>query len=441
MEYKVTLINLGCPKNEVDGEVMLGLLERAGFEVTGDPDAADVLLVNTCGFVAAAEEESVDAILAAARHKEKDGRVLVVTGCLAQRHGEELLSAMPEVDAVVGTGRVPEIAELVRRALSGERVLAVGEPGYDYGRVLPRRATGARHVAYVKIAEGCDNRCTYCMIPRLRGRYRSRPLEVVVEEARELAARGARELVLVAQDTTRYGLDLYGRPRLADLLRALARLEDVRWVRVLYGHPDHLTPDVLAVMAEERRVCRYLDLPLQHVHPDILRRMGRRGSPEELLRLVEDIRAAVPGVVLRTTFMVGFPGETEAEFEVLRAFAAAARFDRAGVFAFSPEEGTPAARLPDQVPEEVREERRRELLKLQRRLSLSRNRSLVGRVCDVMVDGRTRGGLYLGRTEGDAPEVDGRVYFRAGASLAPGHVVRVRITRGYSYDLAGVAEP
>lgn len=441
MEYKVTLINLGCPKNEVDGEVMLGLLEQAGFEVTGDPEAADVLLVNTCGFVAAAEEESVDAILAAARHKEKDGRVLVVTGCLAQRHGEELLSAMPEVDAVVGTGRVPEIAELVRRALSGERVLALGEPGYDYGRVLPRRATGSRHVAYVKIAEGCDNRCTYCTIPSLRGRYRSRPLEVVVEEARELAARGARELVLVAQDTTRYGLDLYGRPRLADLLRALARLEDVRWVRVLYGHPDHLTPDVLAVMAEERRVCRYLDLPLQHVHPDILRRMGRRGSPEELLRLVEDIRAAVPGVVLRTTFMVGFPGETEAEFEVLRAFAAAARFDRAGVFAFSPEEGTPAARLPDQVPEEVREERRRELLKLQRRLSLSRNRSLVGRVCDVMVDGRTRGGLYLGRTEGDAPEVDGRVYFRAGASLAPGHVVRVRITRGYSYDLAGVAEP
>jgi ribosomal protein S12 methylthiotransferase len=441
MEYKVALINLGCPKNEVDGEVMLGLLEQAGFEVTGDPEAADVLLVNTCGFVAAAEEESVDAILAAARHKEKDGRVLVVTGCLAQRHGEELLSAMPEVDAVVGTGRVPEIAELVRRALSGERVLAVGEPGYEYGRVLPRRATGPRHVAYVKIAEGCDNRCTYCTIPRLRGRYRSRPLEVVVEEARELAARGARELVLVAQDTTRYGLDLYGRPRLADLLRALARLEDVRWVRVLYGHPDHLTPDVLAVMAEERRVCRYLDLPVQHVHPDILRRMGRRGSPEKLLRLVEDIRAAVPGVVLRTTFMVGFPGETEAEFEVLRAFAAAARFDRAGVFAFSPEEGTPAARLPGGVPEEVKEERRRELLKLQRRLSLSRNRSLVGRVCDVMVDGRTRGGLYLGRTEGDAPEVDGRVYFRAGASLAPGHVVRVRITRGYSYDLAGVAEP
>jgi len=441
MEYKVALINLGCPKNEVDGEVMLGLLEQAGFEVTGDPEAADVLLVNTCGFVAAAEEESVDAILAAARHKEKDGRVLVVTGCLAQRHGEELLSAMPEVDAVVGTGRVPEIAELVRRALSGERVLAVGEPGYEYGRVLPRRATGPRHVAYVKIAEGCDNRCTYCTIPRLRGRYRSRPLEVVVEEARELAARGARELVLVAQDPTRYGLDLYGRPRLADLLRALARLEDVRWVRVLYGHPDHLTPDVLAVMAEERRVCRYLDLPVQHVHPDILRRMGRRGSPEKLLRLVEDIRAAVPGVVLRTTFMVGFPGETEAEFEVLRAFAAAARFDRAGVFAFSPEEGTPAARLPGGVPEEVKEERRRELLKLQRRLSLSRNRSLVGRVCDVMVDGRTRGGLYLGRTEGDAPEVDGRVYFRAGASLAPGHVVRVRITRGYSYDLAGVAEP
>ncbi|MGQ9531970.1 MAG: 30S ribosomal protein S12 methylthiotransferase RimO [Desulfotomaculales bacterium] len=441
MPYRVALVNLGCPKNEVDGQVMLGLLEQAGFEVTGDPDAADVLLVNTCGFIAAAEEESVDAILAAARRKEAGDRVLVVAGCLAQRHGEELLAALPEVDAVVGTGYVPAIADLVRRALSGERVLAVGEPGYRYDRVLPRRTTGPRHVAYVKIAEGCDNRCTYCTIPFLRGRYRSRPLEVVVEEARGLAARGARELVLVAQDTTRYGLDLYGRPRLADLLRALARLEDVRWVRVLYGHPGHLTPDVLAVMAEEPRVCRYLDLPLQHVHPDILRRMGRRGSPEELLRLVEDIRAAVPGVVLRTTFMVGFPGETEAEFGVLRDFVAAARFERAGVFAFSPEEGTPAARLPDQVPEEVREERRRELLLMQRRLSLARNRSLVGRVWDVMVDGRTRGGLYLGRTEGDAPEVDGRVFFRAGTSLAPGHVVRVRITRGYSYDLAGVAEP
>ncbi|MBC7106182.1 MAG: MiaB/RimO family radical SAM methylthiotransferase, partial [Firmicutes bacterium] len=285
MAYRVALINLGCPKNEVDGEVMLGLLEAAGFEVAGDPGAADVVLVNTCGFIAAAEEESVDAILAAAHAGRREGRVLVVTGCLAQRHGRDLLSAMPEVDAVVGTGRVPEIADLVRRALAGERVLAVGEPGYDHARVLPRRAAAALHVAYLKVADGCDHRCTYCTIPRLRGRYRSRPLEVIVEEARGLAARGARELVLVAQDTTRYGLDLYGRPRLADLLRALARLEEVRWVRVLYGHPEHLTADVLEVMAGEPRVCRYLDLPLQHVHPEILRRMGRRGSPEELWRL------------------------------------------------------------------------------------------------------------------------------------------------------------
>ncbi|MGQ9498135.1 MAG: 30S ribosomal protein S12 methylthiotransferase RimO [Desulfotomaculales bacterium] len=435
----IAVASLGCDKNRVDTENMLGFLHEAGYDFTGRESLADVILVNTCAFIDAAQQEAVNTILDLARYKEKGRcRALVVAGCLAQRYGKALLAEMPEIDGLVGTGEVDKIGEVVARCLAGEKVVMIGAPGYLPGTTVPRVPTLPPHTTYIKIAEGCSNCCRYCIIPRLRGPYRSRPPEAIVEDARRAIAAGAKEIILVAQDTTRYGADLKKGPGLARLLRCLARLDGVRWIRLLYCYPTGITDDLLEVLAGEPRICRYLDVPIQHVSDRILRAMGRPTTQADLRALLARVREAIRGITIRSTFMVGYPGETEEDYEELLSFMVDMRFDRAGFFAFSPQEGTPAAGLPRQVPHEVKQERLIRAAALQKQISRALNRAKVGREIEVLAEGK-QGKRYFGRTEGDAPEVDGRVYFTGNMSVSPGDFVKVRITRALPYDLEGEA--
>ncbi|MBE3586282.1 30S ribosomal protein S12 methylthiotransferase RimO [Desulfofundulus thermocisternus] len=438
MSYRVGVVSLGCAKNLVDTELMLGQLDAAGFIIIPNPREADVLIVNTCGFITPAKEESIAQILDLARYK-KEGRcrVLLVTGCLAQRYPGDLMKEMPEIDAILGAGMVSRVVETIQRALAGERVLNVGEPRFEYGADLPRIRTTGKHTAYVKIAEGCSNRCTYCAIPSIRGPYRSRPLESIQQEVEDLAAKGVKEVILVAQDTTFYGLDLYGRRMLAPLLRSLNGIPGIYWIRVLYGHPDGINDELVDVFASCEKICRYLDLPLQHASPPVLARMGRSNDTAGLRALLHRLRRDIPGLILRTTFMVGFPGEKEEDFQQLLDFMREMRFERVGVFKFCAEEGTPAASMDCQVPEYVKEERFHRAMTLQQQISLEYNRSLVGSQLKVLVEGK-KGNYYSGRTEADAPGIDGQVYFTAGRiSPRPGDFVPVKITLAREYDLMG----
>jgi len=418
---------------------MLGFLRQAGCDFTSHESLADVILINTCAFIDAAQQEAVNTILDLARYKETGRcRALVVAGCLAQRYGRALLAEMPEIDGLIGTGQVDKIGEVVVRCLAGEKVVMVSAPGYLPAEAVPRVATLPPYTTYIKIAEGCSNCCRYCVIPRLRGPYRSRPPEAVLGEAKCAITAGAREIVLVAQDTTRYGADLEKGLGLAGLLRSLARLDGVRWIRLLYCYPNGITDDLLEVLAGEPRICRYLDIPIQHASDRILRAMGRPTTQADLRMLLARVREAVPGITIRSTFMVGYPGETEDDFEELLSFLVDMRFDRAGFFAFSPQEGTPAARLPRQVPDEVKQERLKRAAALQKQISHALNRAKVGQEVEVLAEGK-QGRRYFGRTEGDAPEVDGRVYFTGNILLSPGDFLKVRITRALPYDLEGEA--
>ncbi|OAT86689.1 30S ribosomal protein S12 methylthiotransferase RimO [Desulfotomaculum copahuensis] len=442
MEQTVGVVSLGCAKNLVDSELILGQLQAAGFTVTPRAEEAAVLIVNTCGFITPAKEESVNTILELARFKTRGCcRVLLVAGCLAQRYGRELLAEMPEIDGVLGTGAVPRVADAVWRALSGEKVTFLGAPGYDYDTGLPRLQATPGYTAYVKIAEGCSHRCSFCAIPAIRGPYRSRSMEAVEAEVAALAAGGVKEVILVAQDTTSYGRDLYGDYRLASLLRRLAAVPGVAWLRLLYCHPDGVTDELITAMAEEEKICSYLDLPLQHINRRILGAMGRRGDGRYIRRLIERLRNRIPGLTLRTSLIVGFPGETEAEFQELLDFMQEVRFERAGIFKFCPEEGTHAAVLPGQLPEELKEERYHRAMAGQQKISLEHNLSLIGRKVEVLVEGR-RKDRYYGRTRGDAPEVDGRVVFTGpDRGMASGSLVTVRVHRAGEYDLIGELIP
>ncbi|MEW5867063.1 MAG: 30S ribosomal protein S12 methylthiotransferase RimO, partial [Bacillota bacterium] len=388
MREVVALVSLGCAKNLVDSEVMVGLLTEAGYEVTTSVGEADVIIVNTCGFIMEAQEEAVDTILELAGHKDSGRcRALIVTGCLAQRFAGELMAEIPEIDAVVGTGDFPEIVAVVRRVLSGERIRLVGTPCYIYDDTTPRAISTPPYTAYIKIAEGCSNRCSYCVIPDLRGLFRSRPIESIVAEAGRLAQGGAKELILIAQDTTRYGEDIYGRYSLADLLREVCKIDGPRWVRVLYMYPTRVTDQLIEVMASEPKICKYVDLPLQHADDDILKAMNRKGTSEDARAVIARLRDAIPDITIRSTFIVGFPGETEQKFRRLLEFLEAVRLDRAGVFAYSPEDGTPAAKFPGQVPPATRERRRRRAMEVQRAISRQKNRAKVGKVFDVLIEG------------------------------------------------------
>jgi ribosomal protein S12 methylthiotransferase len=434
----VAFAHLGCEKNRVDTEHMLGLLAEAGYTVSADENQASVVVVNTCSFIQDARTESVRTLVELA----DQGKELIIAGCLAQQFREELLESLPEARAIVGTGDYQHIVDVLRRVEAGERVSQVSDvPTFVADEHLPRYRTTSEAVAYLKVAEGCDYRCAFCIIPKLRGDQRSRPIESIVAEAKALAAQGVQELILISQITTNYGLDLYGRPRLAELLRALGEVE-IPWIRVHYAYPTGLSAEVLAAFRETTNVLPYLDLPLQHSHPEVLRAMNRPWQAEVTEGLLERIRDQLPDAVLRTTFIVGFPGEQESHFEHLLAFVARQRFDHVGVFCFSPEEGTAAADLPDPVPAAVAQERRDRLMALQQPIAAERNAAWVGRIVDVLIEQENpTTGAMLGRCARFAPDVDGEVHVSAGAGglcAAPGTMVPVRITAADTYDLQGV---
>ena len=436
----VHLISLGCPKNTADSELMLGALVRAGFEVTMDPQQAQVLLVNTCAFIEPAKKESIDAILGAAEVKKNGaGKRLVVAGCLSQRYGSELREQFPEVDIFVGTGNFLDLPELLRRSERPELrpIPYTGAAHLLPSAEAPRIRTGDPFSAYLKVSEGCDHRCAFCIIPRIRGRHESRPLEDVVQEATRLAASGVRGINLIAQDLTAYGRDLKPRASLAALLRRLAPIDGIRWIRLLYCYPNFVTDELLAAIASLEKVVNYIDMPLQHADDAMLRAMKRERSADALRRLLERVRAAIPGVALRTSFIVGFPGETDAAFAALVDFVREQKFDRVGVFTYSREENTAAYGLADQVSEGVKRRRRAELMEVAAEISLEKNRGLVGREIEVMVEGAAPGRAtrLRARTSAQAPEIDGMVLLSGEAE--PGEIVRARIERATTYDLHG----
>jgi len=432
---KAGFISLGCAKNLVDTEVMLGLLAERNIAITDDPGEADILIVNTCSFIDAAKEESITTILQAAEYKrEGQCRALIVAGCLGQKYQQELLDELPEVDAIVGTGAWHRVNEAIDAALAGRRLVIAGDSEVIYDHTMPRLVTTPSYSSYVKIAEGCSNCCSYCVIPQLRGKYRSRPLESVVAEVERLVARGVKEINLIAQDTTSYGRDLYGEPRLVELGRALVKVEGLVWLRRLYCYPHYFSDELIALIAVEPKICKYVDLPLQHAHDDILTAMNRRDSRADSERLLAKIRAAIPGVAIRTTFIVGFPGETEEHFAALQAFVAEQRFDHVGVFTYSQEADTVAGRREDQVAEEVKQERYHALMAQQAKISEETGAALVGRELTVMVEGIEEDGVARGRSYREAPDVDGRVYVE-NAAAGPGEFIRARVVQGFAYDL------
>jgi len=437
---RVALVTLGCAKNLVDSEIMAGLLTRGGFTTASDPSDADVALVNTCAFIGPSQKESIDRILEmAALKREGKLRAVVVAGCLAQRYQAELLAEIPEVDAVVGTGQVDAIVRVLNRALreDHERILEVGPPGTAVDLAGHRAVSTPRHVAYLRIADGCDFRCTFCIIPQLRGDLRSRPLESVVAEARRLAEAGTKELLLIAQDSTSYGADLYGEARLPQLLRALATVDGIEWIRVHYTHPKTWSEALIQVFEEESKVCKYVDIPLQHVTDAMLRRMRREVRRADTERLIETLRARVPGVAIRTHFIVGFPGETEEDFDHLLRYVREAALDHVGCFAYSREEGTPGGRMKEQLPERVKLQRRRALMAAQREVAAKVWGGWVGRTVPVRVDAAVPGRpeVWSGRVEQQGYEVDGVTYVRG--AVKPGERVTARIVRARQYDLDG----
>lgn len=436
MPYSCTMISLGCPKNQVDAEIMLKKLADAGFDVTDSIESADVAIINTCGFIDDAKKEAIETILNVVQYKT-DGSLgaVVVTGCLAERYQDEILKEIPEVDAVIGIGADSDIAKVCLKALCG-----IQTSFYPNKCNLPindeRLVSAPFHWAYLKIADGCDNRCAYCAIPSIRGRFRSRTIESIVHEAEQLVAGGAQELILVAQDTTFYGFDLYGRPALTDLLRALVKVDGLKWIRLYYCYPDRLNDELIDLIASEEKICNYIDLPLQHCSQPLLKSMHRYGSFDTLSVLIDKLRARIPDVTLRTTFMVGFPGETEADFEELCRFTERCRFDKLGVFTFSPEEGTPAFDYPNQIDESVKLQRFETLMDIQYSITEESNQKRVGRVYEAVID-RFEDGRYYARSYMDAPEIDAAIVLQSDQPLEIGTYCMVKICDFDGYDLIG----
>ncbi|MGZ7444478.1 30S ribosomal protein S12 methylthiotransferase RimO [Paenibacillus sp. TH7-28] len=440
MTEKVKIVTLGCEKNLVDSEIMSGLIDRRGYSLVDDREDATVIIVNTCGFIDAAKAESVNTILELAELKES-GRLkaLIVSGCLTQRYKQTLMEEMPEIDGIVGTGDFHNITQIVDEAVKGKKPVYVGNPVFNYEQALPRKLTTAGYTSYVKIAEGCDNNCTFCSIPLMRGKFRSRSIESIVEEVKGLAAQGVKEFSLIAQDSTNYGTDLYGTYKLPELLDRVSRVEGVEWVRLHYAYPGFFTDELIDMIASNPKICKYVDMPLQHSEDAILKRMRRPGRNRDIRELVAKIRSRIPDVSLRTSLIVGFPGETEEDFERLCDFVREIKFDRLGVFTYSQEEDTPASRLPDQIAEDVKEWRANTLMEIQRTVANENSGKYIGKVLDVLVeryDGRSD--VYVGRSQFDAPEIDGEV-FVTNCSTNIGDIAKVRITHAFEYDLTGEA--
>lgn len=436
---KIFFASLGCDKNLVDAEGMLGHFLKAGYEYTEDESQADVIFVNTCCFINDAKEESIQTILDMAAYKENGKcRVLAASGCLAQRYKDEIMELIPELDGIIGINDCEKAVDLVNSLLDGnvhqKMISAEDQPVHCTDRVL----TTGGHYAYLKIAEGCDKHCTYCVIPSVRGRYRSIPMEELVQQAAKLASQGVKELILVAQETTLYGVDLYGRKMLPELVRRLARIQGLFWIRLLYCYPEEITDELLQVMASEPKVCHYLDIPIQHGSDSVLKRMGRRTNQESLKAKIAAIREAMPDCALRTTLIAGFPGETQEDHEINLDFVDEMEFDRLGVFTYSQEENTPAAAMPDQIPEEVKQERRDELMELQQEIAFEKSEAMIGRELIVMVEGKVADeNAYVSRTYMDAPGVDGYLFIQTPEVLMTGDFARVRVTGALEYDLIG----
>lgn len=437
---KILFISLGCDKNLADSEEMLGLLTAGGHEITDDETQADAIVINTCCFIKDAKEESVETILEMAEYKKTGScHALIVTGCMAQRYQKEIIQEIPEVDAVLGTTSYGDIVKALEEAVAGNHFEEFRDIDYLPDTGSKRVLTTGGHFGYLKIAEGCDKHCTYCIIPKLRGKFRSVPMERLIAQAEDMAEQGVKELILVAQETTVYGKDLYGKKSLHILLKKLCEIRGIRWIRILYCYPEEIYDELIETIRDEKKICHYLDIPIQHASDRILKRMGRRTSKQELIDIIGKLRKEIPDIVLRTTLITGFPGETEEDHEELKEFVDEMEFDRLGVFTYSPEENTPAAEMADQVPEEVREERRDELMELQQEISYDRGQDRIGQELLVMIEGKVADeSAYIGRTYGDAPKVDGYIFVQTGELLMTGDFAKVRVTGALEYDLIGV---
>lgn len=443
---KIGVVSLGCPKNLVDSETMLGLIHEENYEITNDPSEAEIIIVNTCGFIESAKEESINTILQMAEYKKSGScKYIIVTGCLSQRYAEELFNELPEADAIAGVEVYDEIGSILKRVMNGERFIMLerSKPDVIYTSketFLPRILTTPSYTAYLKIAEGCDNCCSYCAIPKIRGPYRSKPMEQVLKEAKALADNGVKELIVVAQDTTRYGEDLPGgKLLLADLLKELNKIESLKWIRVMYCYPNNFTDELIETFASLDKVCKYVDLPLQHASNRLLASMNRYDTREEVETLLAKLRKRIPGIVIRTTFIVGFPGETDADFEKLKEFVEQQRFENAGVFAYSQEEGTVAGAMPNQIPDEIKQERYHELMALQAQISEEIHKDTEGQTLEVLVEGieEDGSGLHYGRSYREAPDIDGLVFIENPGDIKPGCFVKVNILQGFTYESVG----
>ena len=439
--YKVSMVSLGCPKNQVDAEMMLSNLQKGGFEITPVEAEADAIIINTCGFIESAKAEAIENILEASKYKEEGKcKALIVTGCLAERYKDDVTSEIPEVDVCVGIGSNEKIAEIVKNAIEGNKENSYGEKTalqLNGERILG----GYPFSTYLKIADGCDNCCTYCAIPEIRGRMRSRTIEDCVKEAEKLASKGVTELIVVAQDTTAYGTDIYGEPKLAELLSALCKIDGLHWIRTLYTYPDKISDELLDTIAKEEKLVKYLDIPIQHVNGDILKKMNRKGNKESLSALIEKIRTKIPEMTLRTTLITGFPGETEEQFCEMAEFVKENRFDRLGCFTYSAEEGTMAAGFDNQIDEQTKTDRMENIMELQMSISAEKNEEKIGSLTEVLIEGWDDYiKCYFGRTPADAPEIDGKIFFMSSRSLKIGEYVPVRINDCLDYDLLGELE-
>ena len=443
---KIGIVSLGCPKNLVDSETMLGLIHEENYEITNDPSEAEIIIVNTCGFIESAKEESINTILQMAKYKKSGScKYIIVTGCLSQRYAEELFNELPEADAIAGVEVYDEIGSIIKRVMNGERFIMLerSKPDVIYTSketFLPRILTTPSYTAYLKIAEGCDNCCSYCAIPKIRGPYRSKPMEQVLKEAKALADNGVKELIVVAQDTTRYGEDLPGgKLLLSDLLKELNKIESLKWIRVMYCYPNNFTDELIETFASLDKVCKYVDLPLQHASNRLLASMNRYDTREEVETLLAKLRKRIPGIVIRTTFIVGFPGETDADFEELKEFVEQQRFENAGVFAYSQEEGTVAGAMPNQIPDEIKQERYHELMALQAQISEEIHKDTEGQTLEVLVEGieEDGSGLHYGRSYREAPDIDGLVFIENPGDIKPGCFVKVNILQGFTYESVG----
>ena len=436
MKYKIGFISLGCPKNLTDTETMIALAEKKCTLVT-NPAEADIIVVNTCGFIESAKQESIDTIIEMGQYKN-GGKLkkLIVTGCLAQRYTDEILKDLPEVDAVVGTGSFYEINSVIDELENGSKVVRKDDINKDMPTGLPRVLATPKSTAYLKIADGCNNNCTYCIIPKLRGKYRSVPEEAVLEEAESLAEKGVTELILVAQDTTMYGIDLYKELRLPKLLEKLCKIGGIRWIRLQYCYPESVTDELIDVIAKEEKICKYIDIPFQHASTAVLKNMKRRSTLGKNREIIKKLREKIPGIVIRSTFITGFPGETAEDFNTLKEFVCESEFERLGVFAYSPEEGTKAAEMENQIDEETKNARKDEIMELQSRISLEKNKGKIGREITVLCEEKLGENLFCGRSEADSPDVDGRVVFKGNAE--EGQFVKVTVTAAEEYDLEGV---